>query len=226
MNIPQDRLAGKQPSESRGISTGINLGKHGIYTESTKDRLTALERRRRDLDDQIQVESFRHPKLTHEQLEFWFEHMAQMDIRKREQRQRLVDTFINAIFLYDDKLVITFNYQNGTKTLSKEDWLRSDLSGHLRPKEDGRALLFHPLLLERTETNWRLLVVLNRFGIKGFSPRNVTVRRFAGKTSRKIRRSRSELCERRTEPIFFARGNAGSSPRSACGSRGHVASIF
>ena len=59
--------------------------------------------------------------------------MAQMDIRKREQRQRLVDTFINAIFLYDDKLVITFNYQNGTKTISKEDWLRSDLSGHLRP---------------------------------------------------------------------------------------------
>ena len=72
-------------------------------------------------------------KLTHEQLEYWFEHMGQMDIRKREQRQRLVDTFINAIFLYDDKLVITFNYQNGTKTISKEDWLRSDLSGHLRP---------------------------------------------------------------------------------------------
>ncbi|MBO4308593.1 MAG: recombinase family protein [Clostridia bacterium] len=118
---------------NRGIENILNAIQHGIYTESTKDRLTTLEQRRKDLDDQIQVESFRHPKLTHEQLEYWFEHMAQMDIRKREQRQRLVDTFINAIFLYDDKLVITFNYQNGTKTISKEDWLRSDLSGHLRP---------------------------------------------------------------------------------------------
>jgi hypothetical protein len=29
----------------------------------------------------------------------------------------LIDTFINAIFLYDDKMLITFNYKDGTKTL-------------------------------------------------------------------------------------------------------------
>ena len=30
----------------------------------------------------------------------------------------LIDTFINAIFLYDDKMVITFNYKEGTKTIT------------------------------------------------------------------------------------------------------------
>ena len=30
----------------------------------------------------------------------------------------LIDTFINAIFLYDDKMVITFNYKEGTKTMT------------------------------------------------------------------------------------------------------------
>ena len=30
----------------------------------------------------------------------------------------LIGTFINAIFLYDDKLVITFNYKEGAKTIT------------------------------------------------------------------------------------------------------------
>ena len=33
----------------------------------------------------------------------------------------LIDTFINAIFLYDDKLVLTFNYKEGTKTITFAD---------------------------------------------------------------------------------------------------------
>ena len=35
-----------------------------------------------------------------------------------EQRQVLVDTFINAIYLYDDKVLITFNYKEGTQTVT------------------------------------------------------------------------------------------------------------
>ena len=33
----------------------------------------------------------------------------------------LIDTFINAIFLYDDKLVIAFNYKEGAKTITFAD---------------------------------------------------------------------------------------------------------
>ena len=33
----------------------------------------------------------------------------------------LIDTFINAIFLYDDKMVITFNYKEGTDTVTFDD---------------------------------------------------------------------------------------------------------
>jgi site-specific DNA recombinase len=39
----------------------------------------------------------------------------------------LVDTFINAIFLYDDKVVITFNYREGGKTITLEDVTSSDM---------------------------------------------------------------------------------------------------
>ena len=33
----------------------------------------------------------------------------------------MIDTFINAIFLYDDKMVITFNYKEGTTTITFDD---------------------------------------------------------------------------------------------------------
>lgn len=50
----------------------------------------------------------------------------------------LVDTFINAIFLYDDKVVITFNYSEGGKTITHEDVTSSgmDLAG-----EPGRVIM-------------------------------------------------------------------------------------
>ena len=37
---------------------------------------------------------------------------------QKSHRKMLIDTFINAIFLYDDKMVITFNYKEGTKTIT------------------------------------------------------------------------------------------------------------
>ena len=30
----------------------------------------------------------------------------------------LIDAFVNAIYLYDDKLVLTFNYKDGTRTIT------------------------------------------------------------------------------------------------------------
>ena len=39
----------------------------------------------------------------------------------------LVDTFINAIFLYDDKIVITFNFKDGDKAMTLQDITSSDL---------------------------------------------------------------------------------------------------
>ena len=49
---------------------------------------------------------------------FWLHRFRKLDLSQKEQRQTLVDTFINAIYLYDDKVLITFNYKEGTETFS------------------------------------------------------------------------------------------------------------
>lgn len=33
----------------------------------------------------------------------------------------LIDTFVNAVFVYDDKLLLTFNFKDGTRTITLSD---------------------------------------------------------------------------------------------------------
>ena len=48
------------------------------------------------------------------------------DISQKKQRKALIEIFVNAIFLYDDRMLITFNYKDGTQTVRFEDTLTAD----------------------------------------------------------------------------------------------------
>lgn len=54
------------------------------------------------------------------------------DVTKREQRQRLIDSFVNAVYLYEDKIILTFNYKDGSKTITLAEVEGSDLSTVLK----------------------------------------------------------------------------------------------
>ncbi|MDR0294506.1 MAG: hypothetical protein LBH95_10205, partial [Oscillospiraceae bacterium] len=56
--------------------------------------------------------------LTKEQIVFWISRFKGGDVENPEYRRNLVDIFVNSIFLYDDKLVITFNWKDGSKTVT------------------------------------------------------------------------------------------------------------
>ena len=43
-----------------------------------------------------------------------------------KQRKALIEIFVNAIFLYDDRMLITFNYKDGTQIVRFEDALTAD----------------------------------------------------------------------------------------------------
>jgi hypothetical protein len=52
-------------------------------------------------------------------------------MKQLDHRRRLIDSFVNAIYLFDDRLVITFNYKERTETITFadiEDVFGSDLS--------------------------------------------------------------------------------------------------
>ena len=96
----------------------MNAIQMGILTSSTKERLEALEEQRKELQARIAEEKLAKPKMKEEFVRFWLLRFRKLDMSQQEQRQALVDTFINAIYLYDDKVLITFNYKEGTETVT------------------------------------------------------------------------------------------------------------
>ena len=115
-NIP---LYEKQLRDAEsGIQNMLNAIQAGILTSSTKERLEQLEETRRELEARIAEEKLAKPKVTEEFIRFWLRRFRKLDMSLKDQRQALVDTFINAIYLYDDKVLITFNYKEGTQTVT------------------------------------------------------------------------------------------------------------
>ena len=108
----------------------------GIFTPSTKQRLDELEARKEEILVNIQTAELQKPKLTREQMTAWFEQFRLGDPANRDFQKRLIDTFVNAVYVFDDKLVLTYNYQHGTQTISLDEIasaLSSDFDGATPP---------------------------------------------------------------------------------------------
>ena len=107
-----------------------------IFTPSTKQRLDELEARKEEILANIQTAELQKPKLTREQMTAWFEQFRHGDPANRDFQKRLIDTFVNAVYVFDDKLVLTYSYQHGTQTISLEEIesaLGSDFDGATPP---------------------------------------------------------------------------------------------
>jgi len=130
------KLLERQLKETeRGIENMLNAIQVGIITVSTKQRLATLEEQKAQLEEQILQERIKNPALTREQIAFFLEQYKKTDITDEVQRQRLIDCFVNAVFVYDDKIVLTFNYKDGTKTVSLDDVNSSDLEASSPPRK-------------------------------------------------------------------------------------------
>jgi hypothetical protein len=55
--------------------------------------------------------------LTREQVEFWLKNMARLNLLSNDNKQRIIDTFVNSIYVYDDKLIINFNCREDSETI-------------------------------------------------------------------------------------------------------------
>ena len=103
------------------ITNILNAIQNGIYIATVRDRLEELETERTELEVKIANEKIAKPVLTEKQVEFWLTQLAKNGTDSLEQKRRLIDAFLNSVFLYEDSAVITFNYKFGSKTVSLAD---------------------------------------------------------------------------------------------------------
>lgn len=86
-----------------------------------KGCLEELESTKEELETKLACEKLAKPKVNAEFMTFWRHRFRKLDVRQKSHRKMLIDTFVNAIFLNDDKMVITFNYKDGTDTITFDD---------------------------------------------------------------------------------------------------------
>ncbi len=108
--------------------------------------MAELEARKSELQIQIAKKEIGKPMVSREIIVFWFHKFRTFDTNIFEHRRKFIDAFVNAIFLYEDKLVITFNYKNGTKTVTfaelEESGIISDMNSTGEPNESLKNLVF------------------------------------------------------------------------------------
>ena len=128
----------KQLAEvEKGIENIVNAIQAGIFTASTKERLETLEAEKQELSVQIIKEEVSRPIISKDEILFYLTKYRKLNMKQLDHRCRLIDSFVNAIYLFDDRMVITFNYKEGTKTITFaeiDEVFGSDLSLLSAPK--------------------------------------------------------------------------------------------
>ena len=111
----------------------------GILTETTKACLEELETQRDSLKAGIlQLQLERH-KFTKEEIVDWISKYKYGNIDDPDYRKEIIDTFVNSVFVYDDKLVLTYNYKDESETLTLQE-IESVLSSNLTSIKDTKFL--------------------------------------------------------------------------------------
>lgn len=104
----------------------------GMPFNLVKDRLDELEEQketiRKALAEQELARGFR---LSKEYILFFLDKFRKLDITDRKCQKKLLQVFVNAIFLYDDHIKIAFNYAdgNGSRAIQLSDIEKIDPCG-------------------------------------------------------------------------------------------------
>lgn len=105
----------------------------GIITDTTKQHLMEAEERKKSLLLSIAKAEIAQPNITQEQIKFFLLGMRDKVYNSDEKTKTIIEAFVNAIYLYDDKIVITFNFRDG------EDLKKLELSDIEKFGFDGQS---------------------------------------------------------------------------------------
>lgn len=124
-------------TEIRNVMKAI---RQGILTDSTRECLEELEQQRDSLRGSIAQLQLERRKFTKKEIVDWVSRYKDGNINDPDYRREIIDTFVNSVFVYDDKLILTYNYKDGSQNLTLQEIeaaLSSDLTGMCPPKKEA-----------------------------------------------------------------------------------------
>ena len=108
----------------------------GVFSSTTKKLLDSLEEQKQTLEVELYQVQVKHPVLTKEKILYALYNYRKLNFDTQEGKQRLIDRFVNSIYLYDDHFIITFNYKGQSKTVTFEELNSSSLTSSGSPRRN------------------------------------------------------------------------------------------
>ena len=79
-----------------------------------EEKLSLLELQKADLENELsKLKVACSIRLTHEQIVAWLKSVCRGDPFDEDFQRKIIDTFVNAVYVYDDKIVIIYNVKGG-----------------------------------------------------------------------------------------------------------------
>ena len=105
----------------KAIDNMLNAIQQGVLTPTTKERLEQLEAQREDLKLGILQAQMQRPRYTKEQIISWIGRFKYGRADDPEYQKQIIDVFINSIHVFDNKLIFTYNFKDGTETITLKE---------------------------------------------------------------------------------------------------------
>lgn len=106
LSLLEEQLKGNK----KALANIMQAIEQGIITNTTKERLLELERAQSKINGNIAIIKSEQVEVTREQILGWLDSFREGDISDKHFQKRLFDSFLQAVYLYDDNRIrILFN---------------------------------------------------------------------------------------------------------------------
>ena len=93
----------------------------GIFTPTTKERMEELERQKEELNISLIRAQMAQPVFTKEEIVKWISRFKYGGINDKTYQREIIDTFLNSVYVYDDRIVFTYNFRDHAETVTLDE---------------------------------------------------------------------------------------------------------
>ena len=128
------QLQNQLMSNKKAMDNLVRAMEAGIFNSSTKSRMDELDEQRVQIEAEIAAQALKKEmNLTRDKLLLFLLQFRKLDFSDPACQKQIIETFINSVYVYDDKTVITFNYTGDNNKITLSDVDKIQLEGVRTP---------------------------------------------------------------------------------------------
>ena len=123
-----EALEAKRKEVEKSLANLVKVIEKGVVSDTVTERLTQLEEQKRALNDAIETENVRVSLCEDKHsIQAYFDKFLHADVNDPEIRDQVFEYFVDKVYLYDDKLVVSMWFSEDDKQeITWRDWFSLD----------------------------------------------------------------------------------------------------